>query len=134
MLKLVILTPKIVANIFEICYILMAAKNHFSNFSDSPFTLIILHLQMHPSLHPKISTVFQCIFEIFQIIVDFSKKIKFFICYIFWIFKYLNVIISVIFWHQLLAILCTFKHATKKKIKYSFKWWIRIKLSSNSLF
>ena len=34
---MVIFTPKMVKNIFEIIFILTAAKNHTSNFADSPF-------------------------------------------------------------------------------------------------
>ena len=34
---MVIFTPKMAENIFEIIFILMAAKNHTSNFADRPF-------------------------------------------------------------------------------------------------
>ena len=86
--------------------------------------LIIVHLQMHPSLHLPIRTIFQCIFKKIQINVDFSKKYIFIFLNILHIqnYKYQNVPIPVIFWHQFLSILCNFKHATKKKIKLSFKW------------
>ena len=67
---MVILTPKMVTNIFGITFIITAAKNHTSNFADSPFGPI-----MHPSLHLPISNIIHCIFKIFQIIVDISKYI-----------------------------------------------------------
>ena len=35
--------------------------------------LIIVHLQMHPSLNLPSSTIIQCIFKIFQIIDDFPR-------------------------------------------------------------
>ena len=86
--------------------------------------LIINHLQMHPSLNLPIRTIFQCIFIKNKIIVDFSKELFFLFLNILHIqtYKFQNVPISAIFWHQFLAILCNFKHATKKKIKLSFKW------------
>ena len=66
---MVILTPKMVENILE----LFSAKNHNSNFADSPFDPIIVQMQMHPSLHLPISNINQCILKIFQIIVDLKK-------------------------------------------------------------
>ena len=60
-LKIVILTPKIVENIFEIISIFMAAINHMSNFLDTPLdpnycttTKIVNH-------RVKNSYFFQCI-------------------------------------------------------------------------
>ena len=67
------LTPKMVKNIFGIIFMLTAVKNHTSNYADSPFGPIIVHMQMHPILHLPINNIIQCIFEIFQIIVDFQK-------------------------------------------------------------
>ena len=54
--------------------------------------LIIVHLQIHPSLHLPISTIIQCIFKIFQIIVDFKKIVYFFFLHFFQIqiYKYQN--------------------------------------------
>ena len=70
---MMILTPKMVENIFGIVFILTAAKNYTSNFADSLFDPIILPLQINPSLHLPISTIFNVFSKIFQIIVDLQK-------------------------------------------------------------
>ena len=63
------MVENIVLNIF----ILTAGKNYTSNFADIPFGPDYCS-SSNPSLTaPSISTIFQCIFKIFQIIVYFSK-------------------------------------------------------------
>ena len=61
----------------QIIFILMAAKIHTSNFAGCPFGPDYF-LSSNASLTAtSISTIFQCIFKIFQIIVNFSKLLFF---------------------------------------------------------
>ena len=96
--KMVNLSLKMVKNIFGITVILTASKNHTSNFADSLFGPIIVHMQMHPSLHLPISNIIQCIFKIFQIIVDFLK-IVFFSFLKFFQIKLINIKMSLPQWN-----------------------------------
>ena len=77
---MVILTPKMAKNIFEIIYIFTAAKNYTSNVSDTPFghdhctssNVFLIASSYQPD--------FQCIFEKnpnFVIFFTFSKQIYF---------------------------------------------------------
>ena len=77
--------------------------------------LIIVHLQMHPSLHLPICTIIQCIFKIFQIIVDYSKTVFFLFLNFFQIqtYKNQNGISSVKFCIQFYLIQWHFKGCNK---------------------
>ena len=65
-LKLVILTPKMVKHIFEIICILTAAKNYTSNFSDPPLGPDHCTSSKASLTAPSNQPYFQCIFQIFQ--------------------------------------------------------------------
>ena len=91
---MVILTPKKVENIF----VLTAAKNHTGNFADSPFGPAYCSSSNASLTAPSISTIIQCIFKTFQIIVNFSNFVFHFLNFFrIQTYKYQNVISTVKF-------------------------------------
>ena len=103
MLKWMILTPQMIENIFEIIFILTAVKNYTSNYADSPFGPDYCSSSNASITGPSISTIIQCIFKIFQIIVEFQKNYFFsFLNFFLQIqtYKFQNVPIPLIFWQN----------------------------------
>ena len=101
---MVILNSKMVKSKFGIIFILTAVKNYNSNFADSPFGPDYCSSSIASITAPSISNIIQCIFKIYQIIVDFSKIVFFFLFLTFLKFKLINIKISLPQWN----FACTF--------------------------
>ena len=94
---MVFLAPKMVGNIFDIIFILTAAKNYTSNFADSPFGPDYCSSSNASLTAPSNQHYYSMYFQKNQIIDEFQKFNFFLFLNILQIqtYKYLNVPTSV---------------------------------------